>query len=139
MQLDQPDLFAVTVLGQKGDGPRSRATRASTETSVIEYREGSDPGHVRKLAGLNKFTNIVLKRGITLNRELWQWRKNIMDGTMDRRNGAIVILADDRTEVARINFVSGWPSKWEGPHLNATSSDVAIETLEIAHEGIDLV
>jgi phage tail-like protein len=110
----------------------------STETTIIEYREGSDPGAVRKLPGINRFSSIVLKRGMTSNRDLWQWRKNIMDGTIDRRNGAIIILADDHTEVARIEFFSGWPSKWEGPHFNAKSSEVAIETLEIAHEGLNV-
>src|SRR5580765_2608670 len=84
----------------------------STETAIIEYREGSDPNHVRKLPGLHKFANILLKRGMTSNRDLWQWRQNIMEGTTDRRNGVIVILADDRSELARIKFVSGWPSKW---------------------------
>jgi phage tail-like protein len=111
----------------------------STETTIIEYREGSKPSAVvRKLPGTHKFSNIVLKRGMTSDRDLWQWRKNIMNGTIDRHNGAIIILADDRTEVARIEFFSGWPSKWEGPHFNAKSSEVAIETLEIAHEGLDL-
>jgi phage tail-like protein len=93
---------------------------------------------VRKLPGINKFSNIVLKRGMTANRELWEWRKTIIQGQIDRRNGAIIILSDDRQEVARITFFAGWPSKWEGPHLNAKSSEIAIETLEITHEGLDL-
>jgi phage tail-like protein len=109
----------------------------STETDVIEYREGGD-STVRKLPGLNKYTNITLKRGMTSNRDLWNWRKKIIDGDIDRRNGAIVLLDDDRTEVARFKFRAGWPCKWEGPHLNAKASEVAIETLEIAHEGLEL-
>src|SRR5438270_9847600 len=110
----------------------------STETDIIEYREGGDPAPVRKLPGLHKVSNITLKRGMTDNRDLWNWRKTILDGNIDRRNGAIIILADDRTELARIEFVSGWPSKWEGPYFNAKSSQVAIETLEIAHEGLNV-
>jgi phage tail-like protein len=110
----------------------------STETTIIEYREGSDKGGVRKLPGMHKVSDITLKRGLTSNRELWGWRKAIMNGEIDRRNGAIILLADDRTEVARFKFRQGWPSKWVGPTLNAKASEVAIETLEITHEGLDL-
>ena len=130
--------FIVEIDGIQSAG-FTECSGLSTETTIIEYREGGDPTTVRKLPGLNKYANIVLKRGMTSNRELWQWRKNIMQGTIDRRNGAIIILSDDRNEVARIEFLSGWPSKWEGPCLNSQSSDVAIETLEIAHEGLELV
>jgi phage tail-like protein len=50
-----------------------------------------------------------------------------------------VLLDPIRQEVARFNFVEGWPSRWEGPHLRARSNEVAIETLEIVHEGLDWV
>ena len=110
----------------------------STETTVIEYREGSDKDVVRKLPGLNKFSNITLKRGLTANRDLWNWRKTIIEGTIDRRNVAIILLADDRTEVARFTLSQAWPCKWVGPALNAKGNDIAIEELELAHEGLDL-
>jgi phage tail-like protein len=129
--------FIVEIDGIRSAG-FTECSGLATETTIIEYREGSDKGGVRKLPGMHKFTNITLKRGLTSNRDLWQWRKNIMDGEVDRRNGTIILLADDRTEVARFNFRAGWPSKWEGPHLNAKASEVAIETLEITHEGLDL-
>jgi phage tail-like protein len=110
----------------------------STETDVIEYREGNERGGVRKIPGLAKFTNIVLKRGLTRSRDLWNWRKVIIDGGADRRSGVIVVLGDNHTPVARFQFREGWPSKWEGPRFNARSSEVAIETLEIAHEGLEV-
>jgi phage tail-like protein len=110
----------------------------STETTVIEYREGSDKTNsVRKLPGLHKYNNITLKRGLTSNRDLWNWRKSITDGTVDRRNVAIILLADDRTEVARFTVSQAWPCKWVGPALNAKGNDIAIEELELAHEGLD--
>ncbi len=109
----------------------------SAEITVIEYREGSSNAPI-KLPGLRKFSNITLKRGMTQSRDLWQWFKSILQGKIDRRNGSIVILADDRSEVARVNFVSAWPCKWDGPHLNAKAGEVAIETLELTHEGLDL-
>ena len=115
----------------------SECSGLSAETAVIAYREGNEPMRARKLAGLTKFAAITLKRGITGNRDLWNWYKNVMNGITDRRNGSIVLLGDDRSPVARWNFTNGWPAKWEGPHLRAKSNEVAIETLEIEHEGLE--
>ena len=110
----------------------------TTEQDVIEYREGSETATVRKLPGLRKYTNITLKRGFTQDKELWEWRKTTIDGTTERRAGSIVLLAEDRSEVLRWNFVEGWLSKWEGPGLNATTNEAAIESLEICHEGLEV-
>src|SRR5438105_9821702 len=66
----------------------------STTTDVIEYREGNERSGIRKLPGLNKFPNIVLKRGMTQSRDLWNWRKTVIDGVTERKSGAIVLLAD---------------------------------------------
>ena len=110
----------------------------SAETAVIEYREGGDSARVRKLPGLTRYSNIVLKRGLTANRELWQWFRSTASGTPDRRSGRIVVLDAARQPVLVVRFVEAWVAKWEGPSLNATGNDVAIETLEIAHEGFDL-
>jgi phage tail-like protein len=110
-----------------------------SSTEVIEYRVGSDKANsVRKLPGLTKYANIVLKRGITQNRDLWNWRKAIEQGVADRRNGSIVLLDDSRQEVVRWHFSQGWVAKYDGPDLNAKANDVAIETIEIAHEGLTL-
>ena len=109
-----------------------------SETAVIEYRVGGEPRTVRKLPGLTKYANIVLRRGITQDPELWNWRQSVVQGKVDRRNGSIVLLDDDETEVVRWNFFQGWIAKWEGPALNAKANEVAIETIEIAHEGLEL-
>jgi phage tail-like protein len=107
-----------------------------TSQDAGEYREGTDPLTVRKLPGLIKYSNISLKRGITDDAELWEWRKTVMDGQVERKNMSIVLMNDAREEKLRWNLKNCWPTKWEGPSLNATSSDVAVETLEIAHEGL---
>lgn len=116
----------------------SEVSGLESETAVIEYRVGGEPNTVRKLPGLTKYANIVLRRGITQDAELWNWRKTVIDGNVERRNGSITLLDDDRTEVARWNFYNGWICKWEGPALNAKANEVAIETIEIAHEGLEL-
>jgi phage tail-like protein len=115
----------------------SEVSGLDSETAVIEYRTGSEPNSVRKLPGLTKYPNIVLKRGITQDAELWSWRQRIVDGNVDRRNGSIVLQDDSGADQVRWNFRNGWPCKLHGPHLNAHGNDIAIETLEISHEGLE--
>ena len=106
----------------------------------IEYREGNETLTVRKLPGLVKYSNISLKWGITDDAELWDWRKKAMDKGNDKelRKNVSIILADDTgEEKVRWNLSNAWPTKWTGPSLNATGNEVAIETLEIAHEGVE--
>jgi phage tail-like protein len=106
-------------------------------TDAVDYREGQEKGNIaRKLTGLNKHANIVLKRGVTDDHSLWDWRKKVIEGKTDRQHGSIVLCDEAGEEKVRWNFVEGWPLKWTGPTFNATSNDVAIETLEIVHEGL---
>jgi phage tail-like protein len=115
----------------------SEVSGLDSETDVIEYRTGTDPV-ARKIPGLTKFTNVTLKRGLTKDRSLWDWRQSVVQGQVERKNGAIILLDASGAEVVRFRFRNGWPCKWEGPDLNARGNDVAIETLEIAHEGLEL-
>ena len=110
----------------------------TTEQDVIEYREGGNAATVSKLPGLSKFMNIMLKRGFTQDFDLWNWRKTTLDGATERRSGTIVLLDEARNPVLRWNFREGWICKWEGPALNATTNEAAIESLEICHEGLEL-
>jgi conserved hypothetical phage tail region protein len=105
-------------------------------TDPVDYREGNDPNHVRKLTGLNKYSAITLKRGITDSDELWKWRQSVIDGKTERKNGSLILLDEAGAEKLRWNFSKAWPSKWTGPSFNATSTAVAIETLEITHEEV---
>ncbi len=107
-----------------------------TTQDPIDYREGGEALHVRKLPGLVKYSNISLKRGITDDAELWEWRKKAMEGKVERKNGSIILLDDTGAEKLRWNFSNAWPTKWTGPSFNATGNEVAIETLEIVHEGV---
>lgn len=117
----------------------SEVSGLNAETEVVEYREGADSASsVRKLPGLTKYSNIVLKRGLTTDTSLWAWYQSVINGNLQRVNGSVVLLDATRQPVLRWNFRQAWPCKWEGPALNAKSGDVAIETLEIAHEGFDL-
>jgi phage tail-like protein len=120
----------------------SEATIPDTTSDVIEYREGykeqNKTNTVRKLQGLTKYANITLKKGITDSMEIYNWRKLVEDGDMDkaRQNIAITLLDEKGKDAARWEFANAWPSKYDAPDLTAKGNDVAIETLEIVHEGM---
>jgi phage tail-like protein len=108
-----------------------------SETEIVEFKQGNDLV-VRKKPGRTTYANIVLERGYTATDDLWQWRKNIEDGKIDRRSGSVIILDQDgQTEVARYNFYEGWPCKWNVPDLDSDSSAMAIEKVEIAVEKVE--
>jgi phage tail-like protein len=116
------------------------ASGLTSESQVIEYKEANKEGKtiIKKIPGVLKWGDITLKRGITDVMELWDWRKMVEDGKVEkaRKNGSIVLFKQDNAEVARWNFVDGWPTKISGPSLNANNNDIAVEEVTIAHEGL---
>ena len=76
---------------------------------------------------------------MTRDLSLWQWYKTVLDGQTDRRHGVITLLDESLKAVLRWEFRDGWICKWEGPDLDASANEVAIETIEIAHEGLERV
>jgi phage tail-like protein len=109
-----------------------------SSVDVIEHREGGENITTRKIPGQVKFSNVSLKWGMTDDVDLYKWHRQWVDGdpAAPRKNGSIVLLDRQGQEKARWNFFNGWPSRWSGPAFNAESSDIAIESLEIAHEGL---
>jgi phage tail-like protein len=102
----------------------------------IDYREGTDPTHVRKLTGLTKYGNITLKWGVTDSLELHNWHRQIVNGDIQRKNIAIIVVNEAGEDKARFEIVEAWPSKYDPTDLNAKGNEVAIETLEICNEGV---
>jgi phage tail-like protein len=116
------------------------ASLGSFTIDPVEYREGSDaPLHVRKLTGLRKFANITLKRGFTQNYDFWNWFARLLSGQTERKDGSMTLQDELHTAVLRWEFKNAWISKWEGPAFNATSNNVAIESLELTVEEIALM
>jgi phage tail-like protein len=112
-----------------------------TTTEVVEYREGTDPSHVRKLPGLTKFGNVTLKRGVSASLELFNWHLQVVRGQISnaRKNVVIVILDESGQDVARFKVTDAWPTKYDPGDLNAKGNEVFIELLELANEGIERV
>lgn len=112
----------------------TECTGLGSRIEVVEYREGGDPGPLRKIPGRVTYPDIVLKWGVTASQELYLWHRAIIDGQVQRRNGAVILLDGNQKEVVRWNFYDAWPSRWDGPTLSAMSNDVAIESLTITCE-----
>jgi phage tail-like protein len=117
-------------------GAFSEVTGLNATTDVMEYREGGDNLTPRKLPAMTKFDNIVLKRGLTDDDTLYKWHREVVEGTIKRKSGSIVVLDRAGAEKVRWNFKDAWPTKWNPPDLNATGNQVAVEELELAHEGL---
>lgn len=105
---------------------------------AIEYREGHEALHSRKLLGRISYSNVILTWGTTLSRELYDWWRAVADGDVQRRNLAILLLDQQGNEVKRWNVRNAWPVRYAPSALDAEGSDVHTETLEIAHEGMEL-
>jgi phage tail-like protein len=126
-------------LGGDVVGGFSEADLPEGRIEVVAYREGSDrTSAARLLPGRVEYGPLVLRRGFAGDPGLFQWWREVRDGGPDPRNVSVVLLDEKRQEIARWNLRNAWPSKWTGPALNAKGNDVAIETLELVHEGIEL-
>lgn len=129
--------FRVEIDGLASSG-FAEISGLSAEADVIEYREGADVTSMRKLPGLITYANVTLKCRLTTSRELFDWWMTVVNGNVVRRNVVIVLLDDDHKEVLRWILHQAWIAKIEVGDLNAKGTDVAIESIELAHEGLAL-
>ncbi len=111
-------------------------TFGDTSTEAVEYREGTDPTHPRKLAGQNKYGNITLKWGLTDSSDLYDWYQSVVErGALENRKNMAIILVDEAgNDRSRWDVEEAWPIKYDPTDFNAKGNDVAIETLEIVTE-----
>lgn len=109
------------------------------EAEVIEYREGGDTlTSGRKLPGRVKHSNVTLTRGLTTSRDLWDWWTTVRDGAVQRRSVAITLLDDARQPVLRWLLREAWIARIAFSELDASKNEVAVESIELAHEGLEL-
>jgi phage tail-like protein len=110
-----------------------------SSSQVFEIEEGGLNHRTHKRPGQSRWENIVLKVATNLSMDLLEWRDEFLqDAFAGRRSGSIVIYNLDGQELRRFTFKSAWPVSWEGPSLNSGGSELSMETLEIAHEGLDV-
>lgn len=134
--------FAIDLAGG-ASGFFTEVSGLGSETEIVEMKIMGENNTeiVRKIPGRLKWGDITLKRGITTNMDMWDWRKMVEDGDVvgARKNGSIMMFDQEGTEVARWNFEKGWPSKISGPAPKSDGNEIAIEELTIVHEFIERV
>jgi len=110
------------------------------ETEVIEYRHGASPEyHVTKMPGMQKYGNITLKRGtFATDNEFYDWWNSVKLNTIERRDLTISLLNENHEPVVVWKIKNAWPTKVQSTDLKSDASEVAIETLELAHEGLTI-
>jgi phage tail-like protein len=131
--------YAVEVQGMV-TGYFTECSGLGSEHEVIEHKVVDEKGKevIMKIPGRLKWENITLKRGITDNMDIWDWRKKVEDGDVKgaRANGSIVMFDQDLAEMARWNFEGAWPVKVSGPSVKSDSNEIGVEELALAHEGL---
>jgi phage tail-like protein len=128
--------FAVEVEGLVAGG-FSEVSGLEIDIEVLQYREGGVNGFIHQRAGPAKYpSNLILKRGVTDSKVLWNWYWDVVQGTINRKNVSVLLMDESGEERLRWNFEQAYPVKWAGPGLHAGSNEVAIETLELAHKGL---
>jgi phage tail-like protein len=121
--------------GQAGTGSFMEVANLEAEIAAIEYRNGNEEMRLRKLPGLTKYKALTFKRGIIGDLRFWNWIRLAATGDQSLRKTGYVILRNEAgTEVMRWCMFRCWASKWTGPSLNAKTSEVALETLEMQIE-----
>lgn len=117
-------------------GGFSDCTGLQVETEVQDFREGGLNTHVWKFATRTKQANLTLKRGI-VNRVLWQWYDDMINGKMRFRNGTIIVHdPTGEKDVLEFQILQAFPVKWVGSDLSAMQNNLAVETVEFAHQGL---
>lgn len=120
----------------------SNCTLPENSTDPVEYREGTDRPTMRKLWGLNDYGTLSLESGVTEDSmELYEWRELVQQGNLDdaRQDIAVIVLDEEGNPGARWEFRKAWPSTYEAPDLDAEGAEVAIESMEIEHEGMERI
>lgn len=138
--------FLVALGGAQGDGSEgqiiggfSDVTVGGLDVNYSEYRNGNEKFNtVRKIPNTHKLDDVTLKRGLVGSTDLFEWLKGVRDGTADPRQVTITLLDEARNPVASWRLYRAQPKKWTAPTLAAKGGgDVAMEELQLVHEGIE--
>ena len=133
--------FRLKIGGHEQVGVFREVAGLESETEIVEHKSVDENGNpfVRKVPGHTKWSNLTFKRGVDENLELWKWRDQVIKEGPDsaRVDGTIELLDYKGTVISTYKFLQGWPIKYSGGTLNATSNEVALEEIQICHEGLE--
>lgn len=119
-------------------GGFSECSGLESTLETFDYFEGGINDRVHRFPTRFSYSNIILKRGVVLKEDLWLWHRDFIEGKGKRRDGLIILRNENYEPVKTWAFFRGLPVKWTGPTFNAQASEISIETLEIAHEKLEL-
>ena len=117
-------------------GGFSEVTGFDASIDVVEYREGDMVTTPMKVPGLKRYGNITLKQGLVDSTVMYDWMYTGVNGAVERKTITITLLDEEESPAASWQVINAWPMKYTAPDFNATASEIAIETVEIAHEGM---
>ncbi|MGD2076886.1 MAG: phage tail protein [Chloroflexota bacterium] len=131
--------FKLDISGQLA-GFFTECSGVGSENEVVEHKVVDNNGHevIRKIPGRLKWQDVSLKRGMTSDLQIWQWRETVVKGKMGdaRKNITITMLDREYNDVAKWSFINAWPSKVTGPSLKSDDNNFGIEEVTIVHEGM---
>ena len=126
----------LTPIRNQPSGGFSECSGLEMSMDIEEYKEGGNNGTILRFPTRVKWANLHLKRGLAVAEDLWLWHFGFVQGRVVRRDGVVTLQDEQQNPVKIWSFTRGLPVKWTGPNLNASQNQVAIEELEIAHEGL---
>lgn len=134
-----PKHFGVEIEGIQ-TAKFSRCEGLEAETYIYEVEEGGLNNNTHKFFGRTRYPNIVLENGVTSNNDLYDWHRStvLSDKKVERKNGSVIMYNAAGKEIKRWNFYRAIPCRWVGPKLGSQVNGVAIERIEIAHEGLEV-
>ncbi len=118
------------------EGGFNEISGLQVETEYEEYSEGGLNEYTHRFPKKTKNPPLVFKRGIVKSNELWLWYQGFRTGKIKRKGGSIFLLDPEGKILGEWSFANAYPVKWVGPQLSASKSEIAIETLEIVHNGL---
>src|SRR5438874_3140883 len=129
-------LGALSAVASVALGGFSECSGLEGTLQLYDHPEGGGNDTTLRFPTRMSWSNIRLRRGVTLSDDLWSWHHDFVQGNGKRRDGIIVLQNELHMPVKVWQFTRGIPTKWSGPALDAGQSRVAIEELEITHEGL---
>ena len=132
--------FEISI-GNQVEAQFTRCSSIGVRVQTIAYRSGGTQNLVHKLPGRVEYSNVTLSYGMTQSRVLWEWFKAVADGARPVPRKGVTITLRDQANVTRCrvwNLLDAFPVQWCGSELDAMNGTVAIETLELAFESLDI-
>ncbi len=117
-------------------GGFTKMSGLQVETEIEDFREGGENDFIHTLPTATKYQNVILERGV-IDHALWDWHRKVRNGNIERKTVWVVILDQQGNEAVRWSFKQAWPIRWQGPELKADSNTVAVESIELVHQGIE--